>query len=74
MNTKNPLQNAQSCSKPQGWDYAVFVAERQIEEAEEKIKRLRLSIKTFEEMRAKGEPFPVDVKDQSEAESNVAQK
>lgn len=46
------------CSNLTSWDYAINVAERQIKEAEEKIKQLKMSIQTFEEFRAKGEPFP----------------
>jgi len=41
-----------------GWGDAISEAERQIEEAEERISRLGASIQTFEEMRATGESFP----------------
>jgi len=41
-----------------GWDKVILEAERQIALAEEKISGLRLSIETFKELRAKGEPFP----------------
>jgi predicted translin family RNA/ssDNA-binding protein len=55
------------CSSPKGWHRAIEEAERQIEAAQEKIKRLRLSIETFEEMCAKGEPFPGEETGQKEA-------
>ncbi len=58
--TQEPF--TQNCGNHQGWKYAISVAERQIKEAEEKIKRLKLSIRTFEQMIAKGEPFPGEEK------------
>ena len=41
-----------------GWDEAIAEARRQIEDAHAKISKLNLSIRTFEEMRDMGEPFP----------------
>jgi hypothetical protein len=48
----------QNCVNLQGWERAICEAQNQIISAKEKIGRLELSIETFEEMRAKGEPFP----------------
>lgn len=41
-----------------GWGDAIVEAERQIQESERKIHRLRVSIQTFKEMETKKEPFP----------------
>jgi hypothetical protein len=59
----------QECDKLSRWDYAIDIAERQIKVAEEKIKRLRISIRTFEEMRTTGEPFPGEEANQQGAET-----
>lgn len=67
MNTTSQEQSIHICSKSQGWNYAIDVAEQQIKESEEKIKKLRMSIKTFEEMRAKGEPFPGEEAEQEKS-------
>jgi len=59
MSKDNQEQFTQDSVKSEGdWDTAILEAERQILEAEKKIARLRLSIKTFEEMRANSESFP----------------
>lgn len=58
--------SGRDCDSLSGWDRAICEAERQIETAQEKIKRLRLSIETFKEMRAKGEPFPGSDKEHKE--------
>ena len=47
-----------SSSSAEGWDYAIVEASRQIQEAEEKVRQLRLAIQTFQEMRETGEPWP----------------
>lgn len=41
-----------------GWDYAIEIAKGQIGKANEKIERLRVSIKVFEDMKERSEPFP----------------
>jgi len=41
-----------------GWSIAIVEAERQITAAEQKIRNLRASIQTFNDMRARKEPFP----------------
>lgn len=57
------------CENLSGWDRAICEAQNQIVAAREKIERLELSIKTFEDFRAKGEPFPGEAKEQSGAKA-----
>lgn len=52
-----------------GWNRAIVEAERQIEDSEKKIKRLKLSIATFREMLAKGDPFPGEDTEQGASEA-----
>jgi predicted translin family RNA/ssDNA-binding protein len=49
------------------WNEAISDAERMLEEAKQKVARLRRSIKTFQELRDDGEPFP------GESQSEVSQ-
>lgn len=64
MRAKSKEVRAHTCGQtkgepvPQGWDYAIAEAKRQIADAQVKIQRLGHSIKTFEEMRDSGEPWP----------------
>lgn len=68
MGKKKQEKLIQPCDNFSGWERAICKARKQIEAAQEKIRRLELSIQTFEEMHAKGEPFPSDeVKEQKEA-------
>ncbi len=56
------------------WDEAIADVEAMIVEAKQRVSRLKRSVKTFKELRDKGEPFPGQVKEPSEAKSNAAQK
>jgi hypothetical protein len=58
MGSKMQENLTQGCGSFSGWDRAILEAQRQIDEASEKIRKLNLSIETFKEMQAKGEPFP----------------
>lgn len=49
------------------WDAAIARAQEKIGEAEQRIVRLNLSIKTFEEMRDRGEPFPREGQEDAKA-------
>ena len=46
-----------SVNKGSDWDVAISEAERQLREAEERVKRLRLIVQSFVDRRAKGQPF-----------------
>ena len=59
-----------SVNNSRGWDAAIIEAQRQIQAAEKRISRLKLSVKVYKEMRDKGEPFIAERRSQS----NVAQK
>jgi predicted translin family RNA/ssDNA-binding protein len=70
MGNQNQEKFIQACvNKSEGWGKAIDEAERQIKEAEEKIKRLKLSIQTFKEMIAQGEPFPGESAEQNQTEA-----
>lgn len=58
MGKKNQDLFTQGCGNFSGWERAICEAQKQIAEAQGKIKKLELAIQTFEDMRAKGEPFP----------------
>ena len=49
------------------WDTAISDAERLIQEARDRITRLRHSIIAFKELRDRGEPFPGEKSGQKEA-------
>jgi hypothetical protein len=49
---------AQTSKNAHGWDLAISDAETMIQESQERIKRLRRAIQTFESLRERGEPFP----------------
>lgn len=63
-----------SKAKLDGWSTAISDAEQGIQEAKVKISTLRKSIKIFKRLRDCGAPFPGEVKEQSEAKNDVAQK
>lgn len=70
MGNQNQDLITQPCVKtPEGWQRAISEAERQIKEGEEKVRRLKLSIETFREMLAQGEPFPGEGGEQAESEA-----
>jgi hypothetical protein len=48
------------------WNQAISDAEQMIQEAKAKIARLRQSIRTFEELRNSGAPFPGESANQPE--------
>ena len=57
MTKQSQPQFTQDCGNNE-WDKAIVEAEHQIAVAEARITGLRLSIVTFKELKATGEPFP----------------
>lgn len=57
--------------KRRGWDIAIGEARRQILEAEDKVRKLRLSIDSFEDFKKRGEPWPGDDQPESDILSQV---
>jgi hypothetical protein len=55
---KGSTDFARESKSANGWDSAISDAEEMIQEAKEKIKRLKRSIQTFISMRERGVPFP----------------
>jgi hypothetical protein len=50
-----------------GWDSAIQTTEGLVQEAKERVKTLQRSIEAFKKMRDRGEPFPGESQNQSEA-------
>ena len=55
---KGSTKFAQVSNIASGWDIAIEDAEKLIEESQERIKRLKRAIQSFEALRERGEPFP----------------
>jgi hypothetical protein len=68
MGNKNQDIFIHRCDNLSGWDRAICEAQQQIKIAEEKIRKLNLSIETFKEMQNKGEPFPGENRSEPEAQ------
>ncbi|HEX8889363.1 MAG TPA: hypothetical protein VF779_09300 [Pyrinomonadaceae bacterium] len=47
-----------SQSHVEGWEGAILEAEKQIQEAKQRIATLKFTIKTFEHLKESGAPFP----------------
>lgn len=70
MSKGNAITIFAHMSKPiTSWDSAVSEAERQIQEAKDKIARLRRAITVFREFCESGEPFPGESTTQPEETS-----
>ena len=57
MSNRKQDQLSHSCDRA-GWGVAIDKAERQIRAAEDRIMKLRLSIDSFKDFQASGEPWP----------------
>jgi hypothetical protein len=56
-----------------GWNEAIYDAEQKIQAAKRRIAGLKMSIRSFEQLRDSGAPFPSSKQAQSEAENDAAQ-
>lgn len=68
MHTKMSREMSKNVNQPiSHWDAAISDAEKKIQEAVEKITKLRESIKIFKKLRDSGEPFPGETVRRNEA-------